>query len=189
MSRAERPPSFSFYPADWLADAAVEAMSFDEQGRYWRAVCMSWQTNHPGIALEDQWRRWCRYASREWPKHRSALAAAFVLCPDEVWIQKRTVETRLEQLARRSAAQAGAAKTNGKRWGGVAERHVERPDSDRIASRSTAAPSSSLRNTERPTAFEVPAYVHGYELDPGPAFSDLEDMLASFRATVGLDYK
>jgi uncharacterized phage protein (TIGR02220 family) len=37
------PPAFRFYPADWLADAKVQAMSLEAEGIYIRLLCYCWR--------------------------------------------------------------------------------------------------------------------------------------------------
>ena len=120
MARTDRAPSFQFYPRDYLADSAVQAMSFDEQGRYIRALCFSWDTPTPGEALEDQWRRWMCYSEARWKAHREIMRAAFREGPEGVWLQHRMQVERSQQIDRRERAQEGAKQTNLKRWGGVA---------------------------------------------------------------------
>ena len=116
MPRSDRAPSFLFFPADWLADAVVDGMSFDEQGRYLRALCMTWQTPTPGIAPEEQWRSWMKFTEPEWRDHRERMSMAFQVRPDGTWVQKRTVRVRREQRARRTAAKEAG------RLSGVARR-------------------------------------------------------------------
>src|SRR5262245_9534306 len=117
MPRSDRAPSFQFYPGDHLLDDAVAAMSYDEHGRYWIALCRSWQTPTPGVATEDQWRRWMGYSEADWSTHRSTIAAAFRIRADGIWIQKRAAETRKAQKRLRDRARKGATATNQVRWG------------------------------------------------------------------------
>lgn len=122
MPRAERAPSFQFYPLDWLGDGAVQAMSFDQQGRYLRGLCMSWNTSRPGVASEDEWRRWMQYSRKQWERVSETMAAAFdtsqadVYDPDNrlcgTWIQKRMVAERERQVKRYQQAALGAERSN-----------------------------------------------------------------------------
>src|SRR5262245_526660 len=151
MPRSERAPSFQFYPMDWLSDPAVDALSFDEQGRYFRALCMTYQGSAPGIATEDQWRAWMRYTEEEWPAHREALARCFKVDANGAWIQKRTRnDSRAQRRRYRSAKEAG-------RRSGVARRakasNGSRTERERIgnekptpSSSASASASSSERN-------------------------------------------
>jgi uncharacterized protein YdaU (DUF1376 family) len=41
--RSGKLPWFPFYPADWLADARVAAMSLEEEGAYIRLICFCWR--------------------------------------------------------------------------------------------------------------------------------------------------
>ena len=108
MPAKDRPPSFQFYPRDWMADPAVQGMTWDQRGRYFWALCCSRLTDRPGIAAEDQWRRWMAYSDDEWPVHQPAIAPAFRVRGDGAWAQSRTVEDRREQAARHRRATAGA---------------------------------------------------------------------------------
>lgn len=153
MPRSDRAPSFLFYPGDYLLDAAVRAMTYDQRGRYWGAVCESWQTKTPGRASEDQWRRWCDYSEEEWTANRAALSAAFQVRPDGTWLQKRTVETRAAQRRRFDQARKGASATNERRWGSVAQRQSsdttatrQRPDSDTSRVAQSLSLSSSVEH-------------------------------------------
>lgn len=41
--RQGKAPAFQFYPADWLADARVAAMTLEEEGAYIRLICFCWR--------------------------------------------------------------------------------------------------------------------------------------------------
>lgn len=138
MARAERPPSFQFYPKDFRADADVQAMTFDQRGRYIWALCASWDTESPGAATEDQWRRWMQYTVQEWPDHRDAVLACFKVEGD-TWLQERMIAERLRQFARYVQAQNGAHIANAKRTHSARTAPAQRTDSARTA----PAPSSS----------------------------------------------
>lgn len=119
MPRAARAPSFTFYYNDYLGDAALGAMTFDQQGRYWRAVCMSWNTPTPGVALEEMWRLWMKYTPAQWEKVRATVGMAFRVDADTgVWTQKRARETREDQAARYEQAVSGARASNAKQGRG-----------------------------------------------------------------------
>ncbi len=106
MSR-ERPPSFQFYPRDFMADDAVQAMEWDQRGRYVWALCCSWMSDVPGVASEDQWRRWMGYTARQWAKARDAMVRPFLVLEDGSWRQKRMDEVR-QRLRDYSSAVASA---------------------------------------------------------------------------------
>lgn len=117
MATDDRAPSFQFYPRDYLADGAVQGMSFDQQGRYVRSLCLSWDTTTPGEATEDQWRRWMCLTTKQWEKQRQTMAEAFEIGPDGVWRQNRMMRERAKQVERRRKATEGAKRTNDQRWG------------------------------------------------------------------------
>lgn len=113
MPRAARAPSFPLYYQDALADPALDAMTFDQYGRFWRAVFMSWNTDTPGVALEHTWRLWMKYTPAQWVRVRATIGEAFKI--DEVtgvWTQKRAKETRDAQRARYQQALHGAQVSN-----------------------------------------------------------------------------
>ena len=111
MPRAERAPSFQFYPSDWLSDPGVLGLSWGERGRYFWALCLSQNTPTPGDAAEDQWRVWMCYAKGEWARHRVAHLACFSE-NDGRWIQRRTVADAEQRSDRYFKANVGAAITN-----------------------------------------------------------------------------
>lgn len=100
----------------------MQGMSYDQQGRYLRALCMSWGTATPGVASEDQWRRWMAYTRRQWQRVRDTVAVAFdtkladSYDPDDqwhgTWVQKRMVAERAKQAQRYEQAVSGARKSN-----------------------------------------------------------------------------
>lgn len=114
----DRAPSFQFYPRDFRSHPPVEAMTFDQRGRYVWALCASWDTDTPGVASEDQWRRWMRYSESQWGRHREAMAPAFHIEADGTWVQGRMARERADQVERfRKASEAGT-KGAAKKWGG-----------------------------------------------------------------------
>jgi uncharacterized protein YdaU (DUF1376 family) len=120
MPRDERPPSFQFYGRDFRADANVEAMSFDQRGRYVWALCASWDTDAPGIATEEQWRRWMCYSPAQWGRHREVMASAFKIRDDGMWVQSRMQREREAQVHRFQKASESGRKGAENRWGGHA---------------------------------------------------------------------
>jgi uncharacterized protein YdaU (DUF1376 family) len=114
MSR-EGPPSFQFYPRDWIVD--TRKLTRDQRCRYHDALCESWVSGSYGVAAEDQWRDWLDYTPEQWDLERSAFVRLFSVREDGQWVQKRMVEVREEQLRRYERSQAGAELTNQRRWG------------------------------------------------------------------------
>lgn len=127
MPRQDRAPSVQFYPADWMSDPAVLALSWEERGRYHWSWCCSLQTETPGVATEDQWRRWMGYSQDEWGEHSTAHAACFRIGRDGLWHQKRTEREREAQRIRHERASKGARVTNEARKSSFAVRTSKRP--------------------------------------------------------------
>lgn len=107
MSASNRAPSSQFYWRDWLVDPAVNAMTFDERGRYFQVLARTHQTDDPGVCTEEQVRTFAEYSREEWAEHRDALARAFRIRRDGIWIQKRTVKERQAQRKRFLKSQKG----------------------------------------------------------------------------------
>lgn len=158
MSTNGRAPSSQFYWRDWLADPAVQSMSFEEQGRYIRVLAMTHQTDHPGVCKEEDIRRWACYEAEEWAGHREAFARAFRIRSDGTWIQKRTVEEREAQRRRFERAQEGGRRSATRArdsLGHLAPRlggHLEAG----LGTRSFSPASSELMNPTPPHPASVP---------------------------------
>lgn len=75
----------------WLSDPAVQAMTYDERGRYVGVIAMLYRCPKPGRATEEQVRRWSRYDARSWKRHREVFAEAFKIQADGTWVQARVV--------------------------------------------------------------------------------------------------
>ena len=143
MPAKDRPPSFQFYPKDYLSDSVVAAMTPEERGGYVHLLCHAFGQPEVGILPDDDevLARLSDLRDR-WPACRSAIRPAFRSASRSgvaVLIQKRMVEDRESQKNRYERAAEGARITNEARWGKVAVR----PDSDPTASRIAVTPSSS----------------------------------------------
>lgn len=90
MSRANRQAWTKVYWSDVFDDGPFQALSFDEQGRYWRVMGMLYRHDTPGVATEAEIRGWSCYSEAEWPAHRKALARCFQVVGN-CWTQKRIV--------------------------------------------------------------------------------------------------
>jgi uncharacterized protein YdaU (DUF1376 family) len=142
----DKPPSFQFYPRDFLADVAG-VLTNEQIGRYTLSLCRSWLSDTPGVASESDWQAWMSYSDEEWVAVRPKLVRLFKLLPSGSWKQKRMVEERDAQIRRFDSARKGAAATNERRWGSVA--NDSPPDSLAItpASASAFASSKNLEST------------------------------------------
>jgi uncharacterized protein YdaU (DUF1376 family) len=115
-SQSDHPGCFPFYYQDHLMDPNRSALSWEERARYDHAWMTSWGTSTPGVAPEDQWRRWMQYSEREWPRRREAFSRCFVVKSDGTWIQKRVRKERDAQKNRfRAASEAGKTSARNRR--------------------------------------------------------------------------
>lgn len=54
MSAKDRPPSFQFYPRNFLTSQKVAAMSLEQIGAYVLLLCNAWLSDQPGTLPDDQ---------------------------------------------------------------------------------------------------------------------------------------
>src|SRR5438552_400227 len=97
MPAKDRPPSFQFYPRDWIID--TRHMSRDQRCRYHDALCESWLAESYGIAPETRWREWLGYLPDEWPSVRSVYASRFLIRA-RIWTQRHMSAARESQVRR-----------------------------------------------------------------------------------------
>lgn len=109
MPATHEPPSFQFYPRDWIVD--TRHLTREERGRYWDALCESWVSRSYGVAGEEQWREWLGYPAEEWPAVRQRWVRFFVQTDDGDWVQQRMVEERDRQRERHQQARRGGLLT------------------------------------------------------------------------------
>lgn len=98
------PPSFQFYPRDWIVD--TRHLTRDQRCRYWDALCDAWVSRSYGVASEDQWRQWLGYTAEEWPSERVTYLRLFKVRGDR-WTQQRMHSERQSQMRRHERASAG----------------------------------------------------------------------------------
>jgi len=117
MARTDRQAWTKIYWSDVFDDSAFQALSFDEQGRYWRVMGMLYRHDTPGVATESEIRAWACLSPAEWTDHRDAFARCFRVAGG-TWKQERIVR---EMEGRRKTSQVnsengrkGAGVTNGK---------------------------------------------------------------------------
>ena len=93
-------PWYRWCPRDFYADATVVGMTKDQRMRYRESLDMSWMSDTPGVATEEQWRKWLGYQEDEWRREaRGVFESAFVA--GEQWVQKR-LETEHTYVLERS---------------------------------------------------------------------------------------
>lgn len=117
-------PWYRWSPRDFLAHPAVVAMEREQRWRYREALDFSWLSETPGIATEDQWRKWLGYNLEQWSTAREAFICAFEV-NEPHWIQKRLADEHAH----------ATLKSNSARLSGLARQsaNAERPVSERSA--------------------------------------------------------
>ena len=126
MAAKDRPPSFQFYPRDFISDPAVQTMTVEQQGAYFRLLCFAWLQPRQGWLRDDDAQlSLLSGLNGTWTQNRPSIERAFVVRKGW-WIQRRMVRERKKQKNRRFQAQKGASVTNAARWGSVAQRQSER---------------------------------------------------------------
>lgn len=117
----DRAPSFQFYPRDYMSDPDVQALTWDQRGRYHWSLCCSALSECPGRATADQWRQWMGYKAGQWDRYKAAMRNCFrveMLGDTEVWVQERMASDRAEQRARFEQASDAGKRGADSRWGG-----------------------------------------------------------------------
>lgn len=115
----DRAPSFQFYPRDFVSDPAVMAMGLAAVGAYIRLLCAAWVQDEPGVLPADDrvLGRLAQATPAEWRKVRAEVAAAFdTESRPGLWVQRRMVAVRAEQVARFTRASAAGLTAAATRW-------------------------------------------------------------------------
>lgn len=163
-SQGNRLPWLKFWPVDFMADPAVQLLSWEQRGRYFWALILSWETDKPGTASSRLWGRWLGYTDAEWTADVEAIYAPLFERREGAWVQKRLVReyaNAREDTDRRSAAGKKAAVI---RW--QSERNAVAMRQDM---RTVCPPAPALEQQEstpseqavamRPHPFELPEWV------------------------------
>lgn len=141
---AEKPPSFQFYPRDFMSDPAVISLSLAELGAYMRILCLSWLSDDPGVVAVADLPRLSGFKGL-WPRHEAAIGRCFDRSDDKLWIQKRMRDERKFQRDRHEAAVAGGRKSQQIRAG--------TPATLKLASSYPITPASASAFTDRVKGF------------------------------------
>jgi len=171
-SSKERPPSFQFYPHDYLADRAVACMTLEQRGAYVNLLCHAWDSDDPGVLPDDdELLAGLSGLGPRWPDHRAAVMRAFAHNErggNKVWVQKRMVIERTVQRVRYARSRAGADATNSKldarqrqaNARKAAQARWNKGNGDAREMRATCArmpaPSSSIESTSKPSSILLP---------------------------------
>lgn len=145
--RNTRPPSFQFYPRDFMSDPAVLQMGLAARGAYINLLCVSWMSDQPGILpSDDEALARLSLAGSEWPAVADAVRRAFKVKGTNL-VQSRMVSEREAQRQRHERASAGGRATAEKRWGSVAQQPLENSNAVTPASASASASAENLSQT------------------------------------------
>lgn len=115
----DRAPSFQFYPRDFVSDPAVMAMGLAAVGAYIRLLCAAWVQDEPGVLPADDrvLARLAQATPAEWRRVREEVAQAFdTESRPGLWVQRRMVAVRAEQVARFTRASAAGLTAAATRW-------------------------------------------------------------------------
>lgn len=145
-----RPPSFQFYPKDYLADEAVSRMTLEQQGAYMRLLCYAWSMDKPGVLPnDDAVLAQLSTLGPRWPECRDAIARAFKISDTE-WIQERMRRERRAQIKRKShRSEAGKRGANARWHAEVNGQAIDLPLAKNSSSSSTAFASASAIATAK----------------------------------------
>src|SRR5215471_17074959 len=97
MSISGKLPWFPFYPADFITDPKVMAMSLEEVGVYFCLLFIAWNEEPPGTLpdCDETIARFIRESLDTWLKMKPRVTAAFKLV-DGRWHQKRMMAEALK---------------------------------------------------------------------------------------------
>jgi hypothetical protein len=156
-----RPPSFQFYPRDFLVDTFH--LTDRQFKRYTVGLCRSWESGGYGYGTRSQWLAWMGYSSEsgEWDNDDSG-AIWFMFMhfrppsteedphPEEIWIQKRMVYERFEQEERHRLAASGGRKraSLSRRHGGMFTSTPPAGDQPSTSDSPSLASASAVESTE-----------------------------------------
>ncbi len=112
----DRYPYLPFYMTDFRHSRAVQAMTWEQRGRYVWAWEDSWRSETPGVATEDEWRTWLGYSPKKWKKTREIFAKCFRIENENVWIQERLREEWELIAIKRMRLSDNGKRGNESRW-------------------------------------------------------------------------
>ena len=118
MPNDSRPPYFPFYPADFVSDGKVEAMTTVAVGAYLLLLCKAWRENPPATIPDNDaiLAKWARISDEDWLECKPLVLAAWVFCKDGRWLQKR-LRLEYDKFRRHQEKRSVAGKKGAnKRW-------------------------------------------------------------------------
>ena len=108
---------FPFYPGDWLGDPRVASLTLEEQGAYFRLLCLMWNYQSGRCALPNddaQLAMMLGVSRRKWTKLRRALIdrknSVLVLTADGEWVTSPRLEAEYQKAVDKSRKAAMSGK-------------------------------------------------------------------------------
>lgn len=110
----KRLPWFKLWTRDFMADPNVQALNWDQRGRFAWALMCSWESETPGTALGDDWAKWMGFKDT-YDEGFEPFEALFKTHPDfgvNVLVQSKLAKeyeiSRSERSRQSIAGRAGA---------------------------------------------------------------------------------
>lgn len=155
--RMKKPPYFPFYPKDFAADDAVEAMSTLAVGSYILLLCKAWHQSPPASLPNDDrvLARYARLSPDDWQVVKPEVLAAFTVGNDDRLHQKR-LRREYEAFAEKSKKRANAAAA---RW----ERSNSNANAMQMHSKCNAIQSQSQNQKKEPPKPPGGGVVDGFD--------------------------
>lgn len=139
-------PYFPFYPADWLSDPDVTALSLEEQGAYIRLLANMWMSGHGRCDLPDEDQATARILSvtvKEWQAIKKALLPVLTISGGRV--SNKRLSSQFEHAEQVASTKTGNGQKGGRPKKATAIRPVspDKPDGNRPVSVDKADGSST----------------------------------------------
>lgn len=157
-------PYFQFYPQDWLSDPKVTQLSFEEQGIYFRLLCLMWSLGED-CSIPDDDKFICRILSMtpgKWKKAKSVLIEGHlpVFFIENNRIFNKRLEKERKKLEEFSKIQSEKAQ---KRWENFDRKSLKDAESDDAGAFPGHMPETCLSESELELNIKKPSKKNGVE--------------------------
>lgn len=146
----KRKPWFPFYPADWLIDSNVSAMTLEQKGAYIDLLCRCWLegsiSNNPLVLSRVLGTNYLKFSKTIWP----AVHSRFIPSSFEGHLTSARMEAVRQEQEERRAKNSKAAK---ERWDKDANALQEQCETD--ASRAEQNRAKERKTREQPSAARI----------------------------------